>query len=231
MLQKLDNNEARFYLGVALPVVMLLADPAVFRSGMLGVGLPILGWVKPFCLTATVLAIAALLFRIVRPAPSAVLSGLLAGGALFAAVLGVALLPFSVLGMVLMGLGLLGLTPFLMAMVYALAARGVLPSPHKGRVPLFMSGLAIIVALPLVVQLQASRAVQDSLADIVDGRTPDTLERGVARLSRWSFLLHDDVLMAEFIRTQDATERERLARAYHLLTGGDAQEREWVLAD
>ena len=119
----LDGTGVRWTIGVALPIVLIAVDPAVFHSRVFGVGLPILGVLKPFCYTATGLALVFFVVWLIRTQPSAFTSGAFAGATLFAVLLGTAILPFSLLGIFFLGLGLLGLSPFLMAAVYWRAAR------------------------------------------------------------------------------------------------------------
>jgi hypothetical protein len=228
----LDRAAVRWSVGVALPVAMIVLDPAVFRSRISGVGLPILGGVKPFCYTATAIALLAAVLWFRRPRPSAVLSGIFAGGALFATILGVAILPFSALGVVILGLGLLGFTPFLMAAVYSRAARVAFPPALNGtrRGAAFALGLILVLGLPAAVQVEASRAFRRSLSDLTSADA-GSAKRGLKRLRRWSILLDLEGLMAAYMGETDPARQARIASAYQVLTGQDAAHRAAELAD
>ena len=47
-------------VGVVLPVLMVLLDPAVFHSRVFGVGMPVLGEVKAYSYVATTIAVCAI---------------------------------------------------------------------------------------------------------------------------------------------------------------------------
>ena len=228
----LDRKGARWAIGVVLPVLMVLADPAVFNSRVFGVGMPVLGGVKPFAYVATCLAICALSLWLRRSQPSGVASGVFAGGALFATGLGVAILPLSLLGSLFLGVGLLGFTPFLMAAVYARAAKAAYPSKaaEKPRVAAFALGVIVILGIPAAVQVAGAAALRQSLADIVS-EDASSDERGVARLRRWSLLLDLERLIPAYTNETDSSRRARIAAAYRQLTGRDAASRAAELVD
>jgi hypothetical protein len=230
----LDRRSVRWTTGVVLPIAMLLLDPAVFHSRMFGVGLPILGRVKPFCYVATFLAISAFAFwsRRPRPEPSAFVSGIFAGGAVFATALGCAILPFSLIGIILLGLGLLGLTPFLMAATYARAAKVAFPGdlPRHRRQAAFALGFLLMLGVPTAVQTEASRTLTVTLTQVASG-DPVAATRGVERLRRWWPLLDLELLIAAYLAETDPARQARIADAYRQLTGQDAVTRATELSD
>jgi hypothetical protein len=228
----LDRAGVRWSIGVALPVAMILLDPAVFHSRMFGVGMPILGRVKPFCYVATAIAVFVAILFLSRRRPSAFVSGIFAGSAVFATVLGCAILPFSVLGVLILGLGLLGFTPFLMAAVYSRLAKAAFPPATAAgrRLAAFALGVTVILGVSSAVQVAASRALQTSLADI-SAADAALAGRGVERLRRWSMILDLERLIAAYVDETDPDRRAGIASAYHELTGQDAAQRAGELND
>lgn len=101
--------------GIFLPLIMLAADPAVFRGDSIGEG-PILAAFAPGCYCAMALGMLALGVQLLARPRSAVLAGVLAGAAGFAALLGLVLLPFSIFGLFVNGIGIFGFSPFLTAL-------------------------------------------------------------------------------------------------------------------
>jgi hypothetical protein len=226
----LDRPPARWTIAVALPIAMILLDPAVFHSRVFGVGMPILGRFKPFCYTATLIAVVSAAAWLWRPRASALGSGLLAGGALFAAALGCAILPFSALGVLFLGVGLLGFTPFLMARVYARCAKDAFSGTTGFRWAAFALGVAVVLGVPLVVQAEASRALQQSLSDLASA-DPTTNGRGIERLGRWSPVLDYEQLIGAYVKEADPNRQARIAAAYRELTGVHAANRAVELMD
>ena len=228
----LDGTGVRWTIGVALPIVLIAVDPAVFHSRVFGVGMPILGVLKPFCYTATGLALVFFVVWLIRTQPSAFTSGAFAGATLFAVLLGTAILPFSLLGIFFLGLGLLGLSPFLMAAVYWRAARAAFPSRDTSnrRWLLWSAGMVLLLGMPSAVQGGASRAFRQSLADITSADAA-SVARGTERLRRWSPLLDLEGLLLAYADEQDASRRAQIAATYHQLTGQDAAERFAQLVD
>jgi len=194
--------------------------------------MPILGRVKPFCYVATAIAVSVAILFLWRRRPSAFVSGILGGGAVFATVLGCAILPFSALGVLLLGLGLLGFTPFLMAAVYSRMAKAAFPpaTASSRRLVAFALGITVILGVSSAAQAAASRALRQSLADI---STADAAlaGRGVERLRRWSMILDLEGLIAAYVDETDPDRRARIASAYHELTGQDAARRAGELND
>jgi hypothetical protein len=227
----LDGIAVRWIIGVALPIAMIVLDPAVFHSRVLGLGMPILGPLKPFCYTATALALVAFVAWLVRPQASALVSGLFAGSAVFAALLGTAILPFSLLGILFLGLGLLGLSPFLMAAVYWRAATAAFPSEGgRRRWLLFPAGAVLLLGIAGAVQGGASHALRQSLTDIASGDAA-LVARGTERLSHWSALLDLDRLVDAYMNETDPIRQARIATVYKQLTGQDAAQRAAEVGD
>jgi hypothetical protein len=228
----LDRSGFRWAVAVVLPVALILVDPAVFHSRIFGVGMPILGRVKPFCYAATAIAVMTAAVWLRRRQPSAFSSGVLTGGALFAIVLGCALLPFSALGIFFLGLGLLGFTPFVMAAVHLKVAREAFPgaTAHGRRWLAFALGAAIALGVPAGVQWAAARSLRESLADVASA-DPALARRGVERLHRWSILLDIESLVQAYRSETDTNRQARIAAAYQELSGRDVERRAVELND
>lgn len=227
----LDRAGVRWSIGVALPIAMILLDPAVFQSHV-SFGPAILGGVKAFCYVATGLALLTFVIWMMRPHQSALTGGIFAGAAIFATTLGFVLLPFSMMGILFFGVGLLGLSPFLMALVFARAAWTVLPreAPKRRRSALFLSGLLLVFGIPSSIQQTSSLVFEQSLMDIA---SDDALvsTRGVERLRRWSVLIDLERIVDEYVKETEPTRQARLGAAYQRLTGQDAAHRAAELAD
>jgi hypothetical protein len=226
----LDRPAVRWAIAVALPIAMLVVDPAVFHSRVIGIGMPLLGRFKAFCYTATLIAVVVAIVWLWRPRPSAFASGIFAGGAVFAVALGCAILPFSALGVLFLGLGLLGFTPFLMAAVYSRASKEAFPRPASRRWAVFVLGASALLAVPAGVQAGATLALRESLVDIA---SPDAAVAGraVQRLRRWSVVLDLEHLIVAYAKEEDPNRQARIAAAYHELTGQDAAQRAGELVD
>jgi hypothetical protein len=119
--------------GVILPVVCVLADPAVFAGSGVD-GRPMLRNFRVFGYVQIAVGVIAMAFFLWRQRPSAILSGILLECALFSLAIGAVLLFPSFLGLFVL-IGILGFTPLLSAWVFVDAARRAIPSsdPAAGR--------------------------------------------------------------------------------------------------
>lgn len=153
-----------------------------------------------------------------------VASGVLLACSLFAGGLGLVLLPFSLIGLMIL-IGALGLVPFLTATTFA--RNGIRAYIHArtmtGRRRAWRSmvlGEALVIGVPGVLQSVVSRAVRHAIADVARG-DPSAM----ARLRAWSRYAPRDGLVWSYVAEADPVRKERLARAYHDLTGEDVQQR------
>lgn len=220
--------------GVALPLVLLVIDPAVFRDSGFALGGTILGSVKGGCYIATICFVIALAVRLAGAPQTPVLAGVLTAGFVFAICIGVALFPFSLLGAFFFGLGLLGLTPFLMAYVFGRNALGVflaarVARPHRFLVPA-LTGFVLPLALGGSAQLAVNGASSRGLQEVASGE-PGAMERGMTRLRLVFPLLDSDEIVRAYTREQMPDRRERIGVAYQRLTGGDVGTRAAILSD
>jgi len=151
-------------------------------------------------------------------------SGVLLACSLFAGGLGLVLLPFSLIGLFAL-IGVLGFVPFLTATTFArnavrafIYARTALGDPRAwGSMVL---GAALVVGVPGSLQSWVSLAVRHAIADAARG-DPSAM----GRLRVWYPYAHRDRLVWSYAAEDDPVRKERLARAYHDLTGEDVQQR------
>jgi len=148
----LQRPATAWLLGVIMPIGMVIADPAIFRGSGAGDG-PEFGAVMPGCYCAILLGMIALACHLRAKGPSAYLAGVLLAATLFAAGLGLVMLPTSILGTLFAGIGVLGLSPFLTALVFGSRTRlAFRDSPTPGRMPRFLLGFLLYVAVCALVQ-------------------------------------------------------------------------------
>lgn len=218
--------------GLVLPVLCFAFDPIVFRGDFGLIGREgVYHSVRLFAYTASALEIATLacwLFVIRKyPVWSRPAGGVMAAGALFSFVLGVAILPFSVIGMLFVGVGALGFIPFVTALVYLRNARRALRlnrrgSPVRGGASAaFAFGLAFALGAPAVAQRGANAIIKGASAEVVAGGELSPLRQRVVRALA---LLSGETcydLAEEYGRQPDAERRARLAEAYREVTGKD----------
>lgn len=220
-------------LGVLVPLLCLVFDPIVFRSdGFLG---SLLGsYVIVGYLAAGLGMVTLLLWLILGRAPG-FFAGLLTGGAVFAACVGVVLLPLSLLT-VLMGVGLLGLTPLFTALVFGRNAREAWRlacgrSPRWAKVSA-MCGFLFACGGPWgafgYVRYEVSCAI-----DLVASGEPADVQRGVDSLRRFHFAFSEkyDELVWRYRSEPSDRRKKALAEVYAQLTGDDIEYRLRVLLE
>lgn len=217
--------------GIVLPVVCLYFDPIVFQGTLPG---PLVGSHRVVAIVAIGLAFLSLSAWLLLGRPAALLAGLLAGGAIFAALLGLVLLPFSIIGLFML-IGVLGFAPFITAFVFwRNAVRAFYRARQIGTAGRVLSlavvGLVISCAGPWALQSyvkqESSRALEMVMAD-------DTAEaaKGFAVLKRFRIFADLDCMVLAYDAEQDAGRRERLVEAYQELTGEEITRRLAVLRD
>jgi len=201
-------------IGVLLPIVFLVVDPAVFRTGSWGVAdSAAFGEFRAFGYVATVVAAALLLRALVWPAGRPFEAGMLYGAALVSLILGLVLLPLSLFGILYFGVGLLGLSPFAAAWVYLRnGAR-----QHGGPAGRLMSGPALRGALLFV----ASAAAAQLLANRALGWSVENVDRpqAVTALHALRPIYDADVLLSQYRSSQSDEQKRRLSLAYQHMTG------------
>jgi len=208
--------------GIALPVVCLLADPGVFRGGLLVP--PVLG---RYAVASYVLLLPAMVFLgiwLVWQRGALLLAGpLLASGAVAIAI-GLALLPLS-LPMSLVLVGLLGLVPFGTGVAFfrnglrAFRAAGANRRPAFVCIIVAVLGLAAI-ALPLVAQHRVDRRTTAVVEAALSGDAGREAV-AVARLRPFGWLADPHAVTTAWRSTTDYVVQRRLARAWQNATGQD----------
>src|SRR5262249_32640562 len=159
-------------------------------------------------------------------------AGLLAGGAVFAALLGLVLLPFSLIGLSI-GIGALGFSPFVTAFVFLRnAVRAFRRCGEEDSAVSVWSGLGLILffALPWAAHAYADHETRRAVAMVRSGG-PDEAMRGMSLLRSLRPLANVDRLVLAYESEEDKGCRGRLAAAYHELTGGDIRHRLVILRD
>jgi hypothetical protein len=212
-------------IGIALPLLMLFFDPAVFRTGIFGQA-ALYGVFKPGAYVATFCFIVLMGIWIRRQPWPAFMSGALAAGVVFALAMGCAILPTSVIGILLFGLGLLGLTPFLMAYIYWRNAREAfrLVRARGFRPPdwiIAASGFALPLTLAVGSQIGVNSIFQGCSVAIADGR-PKAAMRTLRVISP---LVDTDDLMRDYLVEKDPVRKKRLGDAFLDLTGDTPEDR------
>lgn len=208
-------------VGIILPSICVVFDPIVFRTS---VGDPILGSYRIVGYGFITLSMLALgVWLLFRRFPS-LFCGFLAAGCLFALVLGIVLLPISVIGLFAI-IGILGFSPFLTAATFWYCAKHARQLAGSRFNPaLAILAFALLIALPLTTQAGVSRIVNQSLTLLVEDPDAST-DQAVRRLQMLGPLLDPDILVWRYEETRSEAARERIARAYHQLTGGDIKVR------
>lgn len=230
--ERLDRDSTAWIAGVALPAVMLVLDPAVFRTNSFSMlGAPMLGAFRPFGYVAIGSGLASVIVHLLHGRQSAFLAGILMGASAFAIALGVILLPLTFIGTFFLGVGLLGLSPFVSGTIVGRRARKAY-SEASGprRAASAFLGFVMFFGVCTVAQVGASAALKGAVRDISSGQ-PDLKEVGIARLARWSPLLDLDELVPVWLDERDTPKKERIAAAYRRLTGASIEERAASLVD
>ena len=208
------RHAVNLFFGIALPLACLRYDPIVFRaeigSGFLSKYL-VVGY-----LASGIGFVSILSWTLIRLAP-AFHAGLLLGGALFAAGLGLALLPLSLLT-VFIGIGLLGFTPLLTAWAFGreakVAARSVPRSPLA--MLALVGGMLVSCGAPWAAHFHVRSVVRDEIANAAMGRDPSAEAKFLGRQLPASTF--DDFVAAR----QNSTDPERweaLGETYEAITG------------
>ena len=214
--------------GVFFPVLVLIADPVVFKGGILGE--PILARYQFFAYMVTAIEIAVflvwlILHRHLRPF-SAPIGGILLGGALFSFVVGILIFPFSVLGLIVL-IGAAGFTPLLTGFVYLRTGVRALKVQEQnvafeGRFLIAAMAALLAIALPALVSIQISNTVSSSVNALLNGDAKQA-EMAVDRLKWLPFISAVDLreLVTAYGRESNLEKKAVLKEYYKALTGDD----------
>ncbi|HZH31395.1 MAG TPA: hypothetical protein VEY11_11590 [Pyrinomonadaceae bacterium] len=225
-------------VGMILPILCLVFDPIVFRGGEFGP--PMLESYRFFAYGLIAIEIVALGMWLGAGARAGewcgVLGGVMLAGAFFSVGIGLILLPLSLLGLAF-GIGVLGFTPFVTAVIYGRNARRALCAgrarmPRAALCVTLALGAAVPFGAPAFAQWRVRRMIERSLAEVIGG--DETRARAAGRrLGLLSRLVEGefDELARAYGRETDPARKQRLARAYRDITGGDIERRLLVLND
>ena len=174
--------------GLIAPILCVIYDPAVFRSG----GVPssaFLNTVSLFAYLEIAIGVLALGYYLLVRRASTFLSGVLYGGALFSLLLGLAMLPLTLLGLMLL-IGVFGFTPFLSGFVFWRNAHrcwqesNIHTPGNRGLRGFRMAAFGTLIALglPMGVQAAITHTVDRAVAALQFGSQQD-FTRAVRTLS------------------------------------------------
>jgi hypothetical protein len=220
------------FFGVAAPIACLIMDPGIFSWG----GLPGTSRLTHFQIFAYLeigICIAALIFYLVTRRASAFLAGILFIGSVFSLAVGFIILPLTLVG-VFMLIGVLGFTPFFTSYVFLRNARRCWVQSAPKSVPTAsltaMAAAVLALMLPLGVQFETVRITNRALVVLQTGSEQEA-DQAIKTLKFTRFAIDTDQLAILYGNTPDKKRRERLARAYHEITGQRIHDRLEVLSD
>jgi hypothetical protein len=225
-------------IGMVLPILCLMFDPLVFRSGISG--RPLAGRFQLFAYGFIAIEIIALAVWLCVGSRAGewrgVLAGIMLAGAIFSVGIGICLLPFSLIGLVVL-IGALGFTPFLTAFIYLRNARRALRAAsaqmtRAGLSVTLLFGATLAFGVPAFTHWRISRLVEHSLAQVL-GADDAQAEAAARRLRHvgWLASAELDQMVLAYGRATDPQRKERLARAYREITGDDIRNRWYLLTD
>jgi hypothetical protein len=201
-------------IGVLLPIVFLIVDPAVFRTGSWGVAdSAALGEYRAFAYVATVVAAALLLRALVWPDSRPFEAGMLYGATLVALALGLMLLPLSLFGLLYFGVGLLGLAPFAASWVYLRngARQHAAPAGRLMSRPAALGAL-LFIAIAAAAQLLTNAAMSWSVQNV-------DRPQAVTALHALRPIYDADQLLSQYRSSKSDEQKRRLSLAYQHMTG------------
>lgn len=211
--------------GIALPLVCLLFDPLVFRSDL---GKPLLDGYEIGGIGSMIVGMISLGAWLALGRFPAFIVGMLAGGAIFAFVLGCLLLPVSIVALFVV-LGVLGFTPFATAFVFARNAVRAFDAAGQrwsrlGTVLAGICGLVVSVAGPWVTQGYVANRRAWAITAILSEDPTDDAE-AIAAIKRFGTPSSADEIVFAYQRTAVDARRKRLAAAYFDVTGESIEDR------
>jgi hypothetical protein len=223
-------------VGVIVPILCLVFDPIVFRSGFGSRDGILKDW-QLFAYIVIGLEVATLALWLALPSRAgawlSAIGGILLAGAIFSFAIALVILPISLLGLVFYFIGVLGFTPFLTGFIYLRNGRRALGAAGaSGLTGPLLLGIVFVLGVPAVAQWRVSRMVTESVQELIGG---DAHQQAAAtsRLKYLSWIVSrelDDLVWA-YTSATDQARKERLARAYREITGEDIEGRLYILND
>jgi hypothetical protein len=216
--------------GIALPLICLVADPIVFRES--GFGRPLLDGYLMVAGGSMGLGLLSLVAWLSIRNPPSLLAGLLAGGAVFASLLGLVLLPYSLFGLIAL-IGILGFSPFLTAFVFW---RNAVRAFRRGRQGGSMAHVAAVLGfvlacgVPVAAQMYVDHEVTGAM-EMVLSDDAAAAKRGLAVLKRFRAFAQPDRLVLAYESEREPARQAHLAETYRELTGSDIEYRLAILND
>jgi hypothetical protein len=219
-------------LGAVAPVICLIMDPGIFRWGGLP-GMSRLTHLGLFAYLEIGICIAALCFYLMTRRASPFLAGILYAGSAFSLLVGIILLPLSIVGILFL-IGFLGFTPFFTSFVFLRNARRCRATSRQSSFPsailVLASAAVLTLMVPLGIHFEVVRSVDRAVAMLQTG-TDQEAERAVHTLKLTRLVINADRLAIAYGNTGDKKLRERLARAFHEITGENVEDRLAALSD
>ncbi len=147
------------------------------------------------------------------------------------------MLPFSIIGLIFI-IGIFGFIPFLTGFIYLRNARRALKAADARmvRAALFstlMWGATLALGLPVFVNWRVGRMIEQSMAEVLSGGDEAQVQAAARRLRPVSWVVASEIdrVAWAYAREPDPSRKERLARAYREITGGDVESRLAVFRD
>ncbi len=214
--------------GILLPILTLVADPIVFKGGLLG-DEPLLGDYQVFAylISGFELVVLVVWFFLGRQLTSfsAPIGGILIAGGIFSLVVGVLILPYSVIGLIVL-IGAAGFTPFLTSFVYLRSGVRALKSQDRndtfGARFLLAGGAGLFsFGLPFLVSYQLTSTISTATRDLLYG-DPVAARQAFERLKWLPIPEVERQRFVEIYRLEANSERRNLIKKYYAeLTGED----------
>jgi hypothetical protein len=219
---------------VVMPIIVLLADPIVFKGGeglwnrALLEDYQLLAYLVCSLQIGMFLAWRTWRRSLIGWAPA--FAGIFLAGAAFSGVIGVVLLPFSLIGLIVL-IGALGFTPLLTAFVFlrnGLRTARV-HSPGVTVSSRFMLGVmaaVLTIALPVLAAWQVERAINVSVDTLISADMSQSQQ--AARQLRWFRFIPDKYsrkIAIAYTNSVDPVRRQTLNNAYRNITGEDLDRR------
>ena len=211
-------------LGVVLPILCVLLDPAIFRT--FAGGTWFLRHFRLFAYLEIAASILVLAYYLLTNRASSLLTGVLCGSALFALALGIVMLPMTFIGLLVI-IGVLGLTPFFTSFVFLRNAsrcwrQANARNPRKAPMLPVVLGFILILLVPAATQ-GAVFHYGDRAMVVLQSGSDQEFTRAVRTL-KWLHYDTDEIAFT-YQKTNDPTRRDRLARAFTAITGETVQDR------
>jgi len=190
--------------GVVLPVFCLWIDPIVFKHS--GMGVPMLGFLRPEAYLTTGLCIGTLLWWKFLPRdPWGVLTGWLALGGTVSMLVGVVILPVSLVGLFL-GVGVMGVLPWLCALVFFRNAREAWRDARAKEKPETCTASRVFMSAVTALALigwggHEARTAKRFISAHAGAADQAEQKSAIDRLKIWRSLIGEDFLVEDYIRS------------------------------